>query len=221
MSTAPNSDPRVDHAAVTDATLLASHEKMLGAQPDEKARYRLMPLALLFIFSGLVFFGGTYVGRYAALFDPTVYNENVDPSKAGAAPIAAADPVEVGRRVYAQVCASCHQANGMGLPGAFPPLAGAEWVTGSEDALIRIAVYGMQGPVTVKGVEYNSFMPATGRVAGSGFNLPDDRIAAVLTYIRQEWGNDAPPISTQKVTEVRTREGDRAPWTAAELQQLP
>jgi mono/diheme cytochrome c family protein len=219
MNAPLNSDPRIDYTAVTDEAVLVSHEKMLGKQPDEKARYKLMPLNLLFIFSGLIFFGATYLGRYSGNFDPMVYDETA-PAATGvvAAPV---DPVEAGRRVYATVCAACHMANGMGLPGAFPPLAGSEWVTGSEERLIRIAIHGMQGPVTVKGVEYNSMMPPTGRVAGSGFNLSNDRIAHVLTYIRQEWGNEAGPIAPEKVAEIHARVGDHPPWTAAELEQLP
>ena len=69
MSTPSQSDPRIDQAKVTDESLLAGHEKLLGQQPDEKARYRLLPLNLLFFFSALIFFGGTYLGRYAAHFD--------------------------------------------------------------------------------------------------------------------------------------------------------
>ena len=64
-------------------------------------------------------------------------------------------------------------------------------------------------------------MPAFGKVAGSGFNWTDDRIAATLTYIRQEWGNQAGPVTPQKVTEIRTKEGDRKAFTAEELLKLP
>lgn len=220
MSAPLNSDPRIDQAAVSDQTLLATHEKLLGKQPDEKARYKLMPLNLLFIFSGLIFLGATYLGRFSGHFDPMVYDESAP--KQDAAPAVAANPVEAGKKVYATVCAACHMANGLGLPGAFPPLAGSEWVTGSEERLIRIVLHGLQGPVKVKGVDFNSMMPPTGRVPGSGFNLSDDRIAHVLTYIRQEWGNQAGPIAPEKVAAVHAKEAARSkPWTAAELEALP
>lgn len=219
MSTPLHPDPRIDHAVVTDETVIAAHEKFLGPQPDEKANYRLMPLNLLFIFSGLIFFGGTYLNRYSGQFDPEIY----DPlgTKDVAVPAEVQDPIETGRKVYATVCASCHLATGLGTPGAIPPLAGSEWVVGSEERVIRIALFGMQGPVTVKGTQYNSLMPPAGRVPGSGFNLSDDRIAAVLTYIRQEWGHQAGPISTEKVAQIREQESGHKPWTAAELEQLP
>jgi mono/diheme cytochrome c family protein len=222
MSTPTQTDSRVDQAAVTDETLLVAHEKLLGKQPDEKARYRLLPLNLLFIFSGLIFFGGTYLGRYAAHFDPLIFNENAKSGAGAAAAAPAANPVEVGRKLYNNAaCNTCHQPNGQGLPGAFPPLVGSEWVTGSEERVIRIVLHGLVGPIKVKGADYNSAMPAFGRVAGSGYNWTDDKVAAVLTYVRQEWGNQAGPISTEKVAEIRAKEGDHKPWSAAELEKLP
>ena len=221
MSSPSQPDPRVDQAAITDESLLAAHEKLLGKQPDEKAHYRLMPLALLFTFSGMIFFGGTYLGRYAGHFKPVVYNEDAPPLKAGEAPKPApVDPLVLGKTVYNGVCIACHQATGLGLPPAFPPLAGSEWALGSEERVIRIVLYGLQGPIKVKGTEFNNLMPATG--PGSSFNLSPERVAAVLTYVRQEWGNDKKePISVEKVVEIRGKEGNRGPMTVADLEKLP
>ncbi len=220
MSTPSQPDPRLDQAAITDASLLAAHEKLLGQQPDEKARYRLLPLNLLFLFSGLIFFGGTYLGRYAAHFSPHVFDENAPPPK----PIdpnapKAVDMVALGKSTYQAVCMSCHQQNGLGLPGAFPPLAGSEWVVGSEERLVRIMLYGLQGPIKVKGVEFNNVMLPTG--PGSGFNLNLQKIAAVATYVRQEWGNQAAAVTVEKVTEINGKEGKRAFMTVPELEKLP
>jgi mono/diheme cytochrome c family protein len=220
MSTPPNSDPRIDQAAVTDESILAAHEHISGKQPDDKGHYKLMPLVLLFVFSGFIFFAGTYLGHYAAWFDPKVFDEHGQPAKAGEGPAAApVDPIVLGRTTYNQVCAACHQATGKGLPPAFPPLAGSDWVTGSEERAIRVVLYGLQGPIKVNGVDYNGVMPATG--PGSGFNLNAEKVAAVLTYIRQEWGNSAPPVSAAKVQEIRGQLGNRGPMTAAELENLP
>lgn len=221
MSTSSNQDPRLDQAASSDESLLAAHEKLLGKQPDEKARYKLLPLNLLFIFSGLIFFAGTYLNRYSGFFDARVYNENAHPPS-GATVVAKIDPLVLGKKQYDAICITCHQANGMGLPATFPPLAGSEWVTGSNDRLIRLVVYGMTGPVKVKGVTYNAApMPVIGKVAGSAYNLSDDKVAAVLTYIRQEWGNVGPAITTEQVAAVRSKEGDRKPYTEEELLKLP
>jgi mono/diheme cytochrome c family protein len=220
MSTPSQFDPRVDQAAISDESLLAVHEKLLGKQPDEKARYRLLPLNLLFLFSGLIFFGGTYLGRYAGHFDSRVYNENVKHGGTAAETVVA-NPIEMGKKLFNNAaCNACHQATGVGVPGAIPPLVASEWVTGSEERVIRIVLHGLQGPIKVAGTDFNSAMPAFGRVAGSAYNWTDDKVAAVLTYVRQEWGNQAGPITPEKVAEIRTKEGDHKPWLPADLEKL-
>lgn len=222
MSAPLQPDPRIDQAAVTDSSLLSAHEKLLGKQPDEKGHYRLLPLNVLFFLSALIMFGGTYLGRYAGYFDPRVYNENVKHGGGDGTAAAPVDPVVLGRKLFNNAaCNTCHQATGLGVPGAIPPLVNSEWVNGSEERLIRIVLFGLQGPIRVAGTDYNSAMPAFGRVAGSGFNWTDEKVAAVLTFIRQEWGNKAGPITPEKVAEIRTKEADHKPWLAADLEKLP
>ena len=221
MSTPSQRDPRIDQPAVTDDALLAQHEKLVGKQPDDQGNYRLMPLAILFAFAGIIFFAATYMGRFSGKFDPRIYNENVAEFGAAKSAPVALDPIKVGEKLYNNAaCNTCHQANGTGLPPAIPPLVGSEWLN-SEERAIRIVLHGLQGPITVKGSNYNSAMPAFGKVAGSGFNWSDDKVAAVLTYVRQAWGNNLPPITAEKVAEVHAKEGDHKPWTAAELEALP
>ncbi|HWP93265.1 MAG TPA: cytochrome c, partial [Thermodesulfobacteriota bacterium] len=109
----------------------------------------------------------------------------------------------------------CHQANGQGLPGAFPPLVGSEWVINDPETPIRIVLHGLQGPIEVKGTIYNNVMPEWGS------KLSNEEIAAVLTYVRTSWGNNAGEITPNMVNEVRKGTADRTtPWTADELQQL-
>jgi hypothetical protein len=103
----------------------------------------------------------------------------------------------------------------MGGPG-IPPLAGSEWVVGSEKRLIAILLKGAQGPMNVKGQTYNGVMPPW---EGS---LTDKKIAAVASYVRNEWGNSAPEISAAKVAAARKIFADHAaPFTEAELLQIP
>jgi mono/diheme cytochrome c family protein len=118
-------------------------------------------------------------------------------------------------------CATCHQANGEGVANVFPPLAGSEWVTGSEDRVVRIMLHGLQGAVQVAGKDYRAAaMPGFGQVEGSAFDWDDEKIALVLTYMRQEWGNHAPAVSADTVSEIRKKVGDHKPWSADELLQL-
>ncbi len=98
-----------------------------------------------------------------------------------------------GSAVYADKCSSCHQANGAGLPGAFPPLAKNPVVTGDVGKLSKIVLNGLNGAVTVDGKAYNGAMPAW-----KG-QLSNAEIAAVLTYIRASFGNKASAVTEAQV----------------------
>jgi mono/diheme cytochrome c family protein len=127
---------------------------------------------------------------------------------ATAAPVAAATAEGVAQ--YA-VCQTCHQADGKGLPGVYPPLAGSEWVTGPAELPIAIVLHGLQGEIVVAGVTYNNnMMPWK--------HLDDAQIAAALTYVRSAWGNAAPAVTAADVAKVRAATMDRpGPWTVADL----
>ncbi|EDY83184.1 Cytochrome c subfamily, putative [Verrucomicrobiia bacterium DG1235] len=116
-----------------------------------------------------------------------------------------------GERVYKSICLACHQGNGLGLPRAFPPLADSEWVLGPSETPVRIVLHGLSGPISVKGQSYNGVMP------GFGAQLSDDEIAAVVTYVRSAWGNEAQSVSPALVAAERAANPSRGPWTADEL----
>lgn len=122
--------------------------------------------------------------------------------------------IDAGRGHFATACAACHQAHGEGVPGAFPPLAGSEWVLGDPGRLIRIALHGVYGAIEVKGQPWNLAMPGQ----GSNPLLDDERLAALLSYVRNAWGNEAPMIDARVVAAVREQtRGRMLPWTVAEL----
>lgn len=119
-----------------------------------------------------------------------------------------------GGQSYVAKCQACHQANGEGLPGVFPPLAGASWVTGSPEVLLQIVLHGLNGPIEVSGKTYNGAMPAFGG------QMSDAELAAVATFIRSEWGNAAAPVTLEDASAAKARSSQRdAPWNdTAELQ---
>lgn len=138
---------------------------------------------------------------------------------AGTPAVASGAPAQgSGEQLYQQRCVTCHQANGEGLAGAFPPLVGSEYALAANVAVpIRIVLNGMQGPVTVKGVQYNGIMPP----GGAGIALSDEEAAAVLTYVRSTWGNSASAITPQQVaTERAAPRSATGPATAEELAPL-
>ncbi|MGB3776983.1 MAG: cytochrome c [Tunicatimonas sp.] len=113
-----------------------------------------------------------------------------------ATPAVQTQALEKGKTIYNQYCLACHQGDGNGVAGAFPPLTQTKWVAGDKATLISVILNGMQGEIVVKGETYNNAMPA------HGF-LSDEEIGAVLTYVRQSFGNDYSEITTEEVAEVR------------------
>lgn len=219
MSAPYEQDPRIDQPGASDDSLQEVHATLLREKPEPGEGTVPVPLLLLALIGGLVFFSGVYLGRYSGGFDPMVYNEEAQAGGGGAAgATAAADPVAVGKRLFVQNCVTCHQAAGQGLPGVYPPLAGSDWVNGSEEALVRILLHGLGGPVAVNGATYNGAMPSFGPL---GSNWKDDRIAAVLTFVRQEWGNKGGPVTAEQVAKIRAAAAGRnKAWTAAELAEF-
>ena len=122
---------------------------------------------------------------------------------------------EAGKELYAVICGACHQPHGNGQEGLAPPLANSECANGSDSRLIRIALQGLRGPIKVSGKTFQLAMPAMAV-------LEDEQIAAVLTYIRREWGNAAASVDSKTVARIRAETAKREEaWTEAELLKIP
>ncbi|MEM7200359.1 MAG: copper-containing nitrite reductase [Planctomycetota bacterium] len=119
------------------------------------------------------------------------------PGAVAAAPAARnkAERMEMGQHVYAQICLACHQANGQGIPVAFPPLAKSDFLMADKERSIEAVVKGLQGKITVNGKDFNSVMPAV--------KLTDEQVANVLTYVRNSWGNEGEAVTPQEVAALR------------------
>ncbi len=107
-----------------------------------------------------------------------------------------------GKAIYARdgFCNTCHQSDGKGLSSSgFPPLAGTKWVTGNEERLIKLVLKGLYGPIEVLDKKYPGQVPMT-PFAGM---LNDEEVAAVLTYVRNSFGNKASAVSAEKVKLTR------------------
>ncbi len=120
-----------------------------------------------------------------------------------------------GKVFYTATCAACHQAHGKGQAGLAPTLVDSPWSTKSDERLIRIVLHGLMGPIKVDGQVWNLVMPP---LKDHPFLNDDEKIAAVLTYVRRAWGNTGDPIDPKQVGAVRKVTGNRvAPWTVKEL----
>lgn len=106
--------------------------------------------------------------------------------------------MEAGQKVFMANCAACHQADGKGLPGAFPPLAGNARVSENSTRVIQIVLGGLQGELEVDGTTYNGIMP-------SMQHLEDEDIAHVVNYVESSWGNTGDLVSVEQVQEEREK----------------
>jgi len=210
-------EPRSEQSPLSDPDVQNVHAQLMREKEEPTEGFPPLPLALLALSSIVLFVCGTYLGVRSGGFSAFVYDPNYDPATAAQGSEAPAfDPIARGERLYSQQCANCHQTNGEGLPGVYPPLAGSSWVNDSHVVPASILLNGLAGPIEVRGNQYNGVMPAFGGL------LSDRDIGAVLTYIRQAWGNQAPAISEEQVAEARSLYESRSgPWSAEELLELP
>jgi mono/diheme cytochrome c family protein len=175
--------------------------------------------AIFMAFLAAIFAGGqlgTTAGGYS-LDNVAAYGPILDPRPKTTDDASALDPFQLamkkGATTYA-LCGGCHQGSGMGVPGQFPPLVGSEIVLEGTEQLTRIVLHGLVGPVTVKGVGYNT----PGGMPGQGAVLSDSDVANVITYIRNTWGNEGSMVTKEMVAKVREAEKARTTqWTMAEM----
>jgi mono/diheme cytochrome c family protein/glucose/arabinose dehydrogenase len=121
-----------------------------------------------------------------------------------------------GRKKYLVSCAGCHGSNGKGVQRMAPPLVASDWVLGDEKRLALIILHGIEGPIEVDGKKYDA--PEILTVMPSHSTMDDASIAAILTYVRNEWGNTASAVTRGLVSGTRhTSQGRVYPWSPAEL----
>ncbi len=208
MSGAPEPPPEPD-----EMDLGKVHGSILREHQEPGEGRVGVPTWFVLTIMALVFWGGFYLatnggGFRADGFVPAPFT-----------PAAPLDPATLGRRTFVQNCVICHQADGQGVPRQYPPLAGSEWVLGEggwrSEHLMAVLLGGLEGPAQVRGATFNGAMP-------SWRFLRDEQIAAVLTYIRGDWGNAAAPVTVEAVRAARGRMSGRgSAWTQEELRAMP
>src|ERR1051325_4865215 len=193
MDYGEQADVQQVHAAVQRE----KREPRVGAEP--------LSIWLIAIYGLAVFFGGAYLGRYSGNF----FSGGLDPM--GAPPpakkavaggpteqVAELSPHDRGKKIFSANCQTCHQANGLGVPGQYPPLAGSEFTNGGSQRMGMIVLKGLPGPVTVQGQQY-----CTAGMQPWDKTLTDQTIADVMTYERSEWGNNASPVTAEQISALR------------------
>jgi mono/diheme cytochrome c family protein len=207
-----NENFQFDRSDLEDNEVQKIHSQHRREKGEPTEGYAVPPMALIFLCMVLCIWAGLEIERSSAGFRWDAYSPK-DGAYAEVKAPKVYDPIARGKRVYNK-CISCHQANGQGLPGIYPPLAGSDWMGKSPDILVRIIHNGLNGPIVVNGNTYNNVM--------TGFSdLSDKEIAEVLSYIRNTWGNSYPIITEEEVALIDDAIGDRtSPYTAQELLDL-
>jgi mono/diheme cytochrome c family protein len=193
MDYGETSDVQEVHAAIQRE----KREPRVGLEP--------LSMWLIVVYGLALFTGGAYLGRFSGNFSGDSLDIAYIPPKKtgpgggpGGGPEAPLSPHDRGKKIFAANCQTCHQANGQGVPGQYPPLAGSEFTTGGSRRMAMIVMKGLQGPVKVKGQTYG-----TAVMQPWDKTLTDQKIADVITYERSEWGNTASPVTAEQIAALR------------------
>ena len=221
--TQKNVDYEAEGGSVLEAHDAVRREKMIP--PSGQEPFSFGPLILC---AFVLLIAAGYLGAYSNGFRNDIFvSRDYQPAPRPVAEGGTGQAEEIawidkwmkdGKTVYGS-CIPCHQVNGMGLPGAFPPLVGSEWVNGGTSVMAAILLKGINGPFTVAGQQYNGVMQPWN-------TLSDDKIAQVITYVRREFGDlpegDDGVVTAEMIAAAREKfSGQANPWDEAGLKALP
>jgi mono/diheme cytochrome c family protein len=219
----PNRRQGMDYGETSDVHQV--HSAIQREKREPRAGLEPLSIWLIAVYGLAIFFGGAYLGRFSGNFsgeslDPTLVpaHKKSGPAGPGGEQAAELSQADRGKKIFSANCAVCHQPNGLGAASqGYPPLAGSEYVNGGTRRLGMIVLKGLQGPVTVKGQQFG-----TAVMQPWDKTLTDAKIADVLTYIRQEWGNKGGPVSAAQIAGLRKElQGHPDSFVEADLKAVP
>jgi mono/diheme cytochrome c family protein len=206
----PGREPQFPEA-FSDHKITEVHAQLARDKEEPKEGFSSTPVFLVFLVCGFGFWAGVYLTQNSGGFSAKTFDLDAPVLTVAAGPKAfVPDPVK-GEALYLAQCASCHQANGQGLAGVFPPLAGSEWISGGSERSIKLVLAGLVGEIKVKGNTYNGNMPAIGAA------LKDAQVANIITYVNQAWGNKEAPVTDTQVGDIRKKIGARGQYSGKEI----
>ncbi|HWC59871.1 MAG TPA: cytochrome c [Verrucomicrobiae bacterium] len=199
-----------------------SNQPLSNAPQDSGAKDTTVPIWLIVVCFLLLYWGAVYFDEHGGWFDPQVYTPYVSAEQVQNFQVGGGETsFERGRKIYGRTCIACHQANALGTPGTFPPLAGSDWVNEKEPGrMIRIVLHGFQGGgLVVNGKPFSTGSSMTAFGLPPPVGLTDEEIADVITFVRgnAEWGNKASPVTPEQVTAIRAKTATHGPFSPAEI----
>jgi mono/diheme cytochrome c family protein len=215
--------------ATGGASVVDIHDAVRREKSEPQSGSEPISVGFLILAAGVILLGAVYFGWHSesfsmdSIYKTASYTPEPAPAVAGMEEEGEKGPwidtwLAGGKKVYA-TCQACHQADGNGQPGLFPPLRNSEYVSESTERLSVALLHGVTGPITVNGNTYNSAMQ------GWGAQLDDQKLAQVMTYIRNSFADlplEEAVVTVEGLKYARAKYADRKePWTEPELKDIP
>ena len=210
-------DKHSPKTAMTDDEMVEVHTELNHTKHPPTQGFLQAPLIFVFVFGCLIFVCSIQLAHSTNQFQLHPPQEVVELTEEEKEAIRLERKFESGKKIFALRCASCHQANGLGIAGQYPPLAGSRWATSDPGLISNIILKGLKGEIVVKGETYGT----TAAVNMAAVPISDREIANVSTYVRQAWGNNAPEILESEVSVFREEsKGQIDQWTGDQLIEM-
>ena len=206
-----------DIKVMNDDDMVEVHSELNREKHPPTKGFLVAPLIFVFMFGCLVFVCSIQLAHSTNGFQVHPPKEVVELTDEEKEILRLERKVDSGKKIFAVRCASCHQANGLGIATQYPPLAGSEWVSADPDLIIKVILKGLKGEILVNGEKYGT----SAAVNMAAVPINDREIANVSTYVRQAWGNDSSEVSEDQVARVREESSSQQEqWIGSALQSL-
>jgi mono/diheme cytochrome c family protein len=217
MSHYNQSNEEIRSSGMSDNRLVDEHVRLNKIKHEPTAGFLQAPLIFVFVFGCLIFVCSIQLAHTTNQFQLHPPQDIVELSPEEKEALRLERKNSSGEKIFALRCASCHQANGMGIAGQYPPLAGSKWATTDAGLITNIILKGLKGEIVVKGETYGT----SAAVNMAAVPINDREIANVATYVRQAWGNNAPEVTEGEVASIRENSADQIDqWTGEQLISL-
>jgi mono/diheme cytochrome c family protein len=214
MSLEKQSSEEIRATGMKDVEIVDEHVRLNKIKHEPTKGFLQAPLIFVFVFGCLIFVCSIQLAHTTNDFQLHPPKEIVELTPEEKEALRLERKISSGEKVFAVRCASCHQANGLGIAGQYPPLDGSNWVTSDSGIITNIILKGLKGEIVVKGETYGT----SAAVNMAAVAISDREIANVVTYVRQAWGNNAEEIFEDEVASIRSDSAEQQDqWTGDQI----
>ena len=208
------SSEEIRSSGMKDDKLVDEHVRLNEIKHEPTKGFLQAPLIFVFVFGCLIFVCSIQLAHTTNDFALHPSEEIIELTPDEKEALRIERKISSGEKIFAAKCASCHQTNGLGIAGQYPPLAGSEWVTSDPGIITNIILKGLKGEIVVKGETYGT----TAAINMAAVAINDSEIANVVSYVRQAWGNNAEEIFEDEVASIRADSTEKQDqWTGDQI----